>query len=114
MSAGLYDSRDRLITQYVNVVPKKDTVKVENRLLDGGFHVQTIGSAGDVLDVTLQAATEDARGLVDRAEALAEEIRVTYNDRYWIGIIRDNLAWSKQAGVFSTSFELLVLRSGTD
>ena len=37
---GLYSATNDLITRYVNVVPKKDTIKVENRLFDGTFHVR--------------------------------------------------------------------------
>lgn len=110
---GLYSATNDLITRYVNVVPKKDTIKVENRLLDGTFHVQTIGTSADLLDVKLQAVSEPVRARIDIAEATAEEVRIVFGNTYWEGIIRAPLSWEKVAGVFSTSFEFLVLRTGT-
>ena len=110
---GLYSATNDLITRYVNVLPKKDTIKVENRLLDGTFHVQTIGTSADLLDVKLQAVSEPVRARIDIAEATAEEVRIVFGNTYWEGIIRAPLSWEKVAGVFSTSFEFLVLRTGT-
>jgi hypothetical protein len=110
---GLYSATNDLITRYVNVVPKKDTIKVENRLFDGTFHVQTIGTSADLLDVKLQAVSEAVRARVDTAEATAEEVRIVFDNMYWEGIIRAPLSWEKVAGVFSTSFEFLVIRTGT-
>ena len=110
---GLYSATNDLITRYVNVVPKKDTIKVENRLLDGTFHVQTIGTSADLLDVKLQAVSEPVRARIDTAEATAEEVRIVFGNTYWEGIIRAPLSWEKVAGVFSTSFEFLVIRTGT-
>ena len=110
---GLYSATNDLITRYVNVVPKKDTIKVENRLLDGTFHVQTIGTSADLLDVKLQAVSESVRARIDTAEATAEEVRIIFGNRYWDGIIRTSLSWEKVAGVFNTSFEFLVIRTGT-
>jgi hypothetical protein len=110
---GLYSATNDLITRYVNVVPKKDTIKVENRLLDGTFHVQTIGTSADLLDVKLQAVNETVRARVDTAEATAEEVRIVFGNTYWEGIIRASLSWEKVAGVFNTSFEFLVVRTGT-
>jgi hypothetical protein len=110
---GLYSATNDLITRYVNVVPKKDTIKVENRLLDGTFHVQTIGTSADLLDVKLQAVSESVRARIDTAEATAEEVRIVFDNMYWEGIIRAPLSWEKVAGVFSTSFEFLVIRTGT-
>lgn len=110
---GLYSATNDLITRYVNVVPKKDTIKVENRLLDGTFHVQTIGTSADLLDVKLQAVSEPVRARIDIAEATAEELRIVFGNMYWDGIIRTSLIWEKVAGVFNTSFEFLVLRTGT-
>ena len=86
---GLYSATNDLITRYVNVVPKKDTIKVENRLLDGTFHVQTIGTSADLLDVKLQAVNETVRARVDTAKATAEEVRIVFGNTYWERKYRD-------------------------
>lgn len=113
MDTGLYSAELALITAYVSVVPKKDTIKVENRLFDGTFHVQTIGTSADLLDVKLHAVNETVRARIDTAEATAEEVRIVFGAQYWDGIIRESLKWEKIAMTFKTSFELLVVRSGT-
>lgn len=112
MDVGLYDIYDSIITPYVNVIPKSDVVKIENRLLDGSFHIQTIGDAASLLKVTLQARDETVRERVCLAETTGEEVKIIYNSKYWKGLIRDTLDWDKTAGVFSTSFEFLVTDTG--
>lgn len=112
MSAGLYSAGGTLITPYVNIVPKVDTIKVENRLLDGAFHVQTIGTGAKLLDVNLKVTKETLRARLDTAEMNGEEIRIEFDGTYWEGIIRESLEWEKVARVFSTKFELLVVRTG--
>lgn len=112
MDTGLYTAGDVLITPYVNVIPKKDTVKVENRLLDGSFHVQVIGVGADLVSVTIQAATEEARARVDTMEATGEIGRIVVGSATWRGVIRETLNWEKTAGVFKATFELLVTQVG--
>lgn len=111
---GLYLNTNplTLLTRYVNITPKKDVIKVENRTLDGQFHVQTIGTGADLLAVTLHAENETARALVDSASASATYLKIVIGSTYWIGIIRGNLEWEKIAGTFKTTFDFLVQSTG--
>lgn len=111
---GIFDSAGLKITQFVNVVPSIDAVKVENRTLDGKFHVQTIGSHATLLEVVLFAETEAVRAAIDTVCGTCELVRIIVENASWYGIIRENtLAWEKKAGTFKTSFTLLVSSQGT-
>lgn len=106
---GLYTYDGTLITPYVSVIPRKETIKIENRLLDGSFHIQTIGTSADVLQVTLQVASEAGRARIDLMEATGEELRIIVGTEEWYGLIRNALQWEKRAGIFKTTFDLLVI-----
>lgn len=110
---GLFDKQNLPITRFVSVIPKKDRVKVENRLLDGSFHIQTIGKAADILDVILFARNETVKKRVDEAEGRGEKLRIIVESKYWEGVIRKSLSWEKAAGTYKTVFEFLVTNTGS-
>ncbi len=106
----IYADGGALITKYVNIVPANEVHKVVNRLLDGSWHVQTIGAAASSLKVVIHAENESVRARIDLAMAMGELLTITLHGVSTQGVIIDNkLEWNKVAGSFSTSFSFGVV-----
>lgn len=102
--------RETMLTPYVNVTRESDAIKIENRLLDGTYHVQTIGNTATFYKVVLYAINEATRYKVDMASASGQELYIRIDGVVLAsGLIRGNLSWTKTAGTFSTEFDFLVV-----
>jgi hypothetical protein len=112
--ASLYDSNDTLITDRVSsVMPGYDVIKVTNRLLDGSYHVQTIGTAARIVTATFTVTSETTKDTVDLADAQATLLKVTGSSKYYTGIIKDTPSWDRLApGIYRTTITLLVSEEG--
>ena len=113
--ASLYDSNDTLITDRVNVVtPGYEAIKVENRLLDGSFHTQTIGTPARVCYAELMVLSEAAKDTIDVAAGINAPLKVTGGTKYYIGTVRGAPSWDRRApGIYRTSIVLLISEEGT-
>jgi len=113
--AGLYTTTDTLITSHVtSVIPDYEALEVENRLLDGSFHVQTIGQPARTCAVDLIVTSVTAKNSIDTYKSIKTPVKVTGDGKYYIGTIRGVPQWTKNApGIYQTSFVLLVTEEGT-
>ena len=117
MSSELYvlpiDSAAVKITDYVNIIRQREPLKVENRLLDGTFHVQTVGVPAKILKVDASVLGYANQDLLDYHAAIGSRIQIIIDDYYWIGYIRGVLSWSKATiETFTTTFDLMITEEG--
>ena len=88
MKSILYDLNDNVISEYIRVLPDLDTIMSESRLLDGSWHIQTIGSGARLVGVTL-ICNDAGRSIIENAASTGTQLKVTSaENRYYIGVIR--------------------------
>lgn len=112
----IYDSNNEVLTEIVSsATSKPDVIEIVNRDFDGGYHVQTIGESGTKLDVVAYF-TKSKKLLVDAIKRTSSNIKVTFDGRYYIGVIEGELSWSRIANqddpYFGLQFTLLVETEG--
>ena len=113
--AALYTTDDVLITDRVtSVIPDCEIQEVENTLLDGSLHIQTIGSPARVCDIALVVTSVAAKNNIDTYKSLKTPVKVTADGIYYTGIIRGSPKWERLApGIYKTSLTLIVSEEGT-
>ena len=99
MRTSLYiNATSDLISQKVTLAkPKQDTVEVKNRLLDGSWHVQTIGdpALSYELEFVVPASMQE---IVDDLAARKEALRLNRHGKSYVGIIDGNPDWDQLIG----------------
>jgi len=112
--ASLYTTADVLITDRITaVIPGLDTIKVTNRLLDGSYHFQTIGTGVKVVSASL-VATEAAKETIDTYESICTPVKVISGTKYYAGVIKEAPSWDRLApGLYRASVSIVVSEEGT-
>lgn len=112
--SGLYTPDGSLLTNRVaSVIPGYDSIKITNRLLDGSFHIQTIGVGARICKASF-FASESAKDTIDIYESTGTPVKVTGSGKYYTGIIKNAPEWERLApGLYKTSITLLVSEEGT-
>lgn len=67
---------------------KYDPIKIENKLLDGSVHVQTIGTPARFITFDI-LATHEQVGRLNYAEAIAAQVVLSDDDITYTGILND-------------------------
>ncbi len=89
----LLDASDNVITTMIPLaLPRLEGIKVENQLLDGSYHFQTIGEPGTIVEVEVIVG-ETGRSTVDESEAEAAPLTVERDTTYYTGILRSPVSW---------------------
>lgn len=114
MITFLYDTDDNLITDLVNTaVLNPQIIKVENMLLDGTYHTQSIGERLDIINVICYV---DAAGkeLIDNMYIQDIPIKLVKLDKYYIGLIKDLEDWKVfvKGQLYGVGFRLTVESEG--
>ena len=114
MSSALYKIDDTLISKViVSVIPDYETIEVENKLLDGTIHIQTVGQPARVVNVNTVTVNTENKKLIDTCKATKTPVKVVLDDDYYIGIIRGVPSWARvKSGVFQVSLTLIVSEEG--
>jgi hypothetical protein len=114
MADGLYTIAEVLIADHIrDVLPiTSEANRVENKLMDGTPHVQTIGTPMEVLTLTVSAEDTVAE-TIDGYAAAASLVKVYWIDRWASGYIREVPTW-KQDGYryYTASMDLLIVEQG--
>jgi len=112
----IYDKNDNVLTPAVaSALSRPDVIEIKNRLLDGSYHVQSIGTAGTLLDVTAHFTMAEKLAF-DIIKRNMSSIRVTFDGRYYTGVIDGELSWERLINtwdpMFTASFALMVDEEG--
>lgn len=90
---AIRDSSGNIIaSRYLSVMPRKDAIKIEHRLLNGNYHYQTIGQAGSIVELQF-IINESGKEIIDQHEAICAPIIVETSDKGYVGIIREVPRW---------------------
>ena len=94
MSYGLFNSDDIVISERLTeVMPLPNVYQIENRLLDGSYHIHTVGVAAKKVMVEFYI-NETGRNEVNEHRAEAKPLTIKYNNRYYSGLIDGDPAWN--------------------
>ena len=106
---GIYGIDGTVITKRIeSAVSMPDTTKVEKKLLSGRYVVQTIGTAGALLNVTAYANMQQ-KNEIDRLEKTGAPIIVVFDDVKYTGLIKSApISERIMKNVFHISFTLNV------
>jgi len=112
----IYDKNNNVLTPAVgSAVSRPDVIEIKNRLLDGSYHVQAIGDAGTLLDVVAHL-TKAEKLVFDNIKRIMDPIRVTFDGRYYVGVIDGELSYERLINtwdpMFTVTFTLLVDEEG--
>jgi len=94
MPVGMWKIDNTLITRHVNTLRRYESRQIWHTTLDGLPHVQTIGSATEVIDVELWV-DKAGKDIIDRCQALGEPVNVSDGIDTWTGLIAEAPSWEK-------------------
>ena len=93
--------------------------KITNTLLDGTYHVQSIGTPLKVIDITC-VVNENGKSIIDAAHNEDRPIKLNWYGKYYIGIMDATTPkWSyfvkgpQNKRMYSASFTLIVDQEGS-
>lgn len=90
----LVDINNNLITREIsNVLPDYEVNKVKNKLLDGTYHVQSIGTPLRIVNVDCNVA-EVGKSMITEAYNVDKPIRLNWYGKYYIGLIHESPKWT--------------------
>ncbi len=108
MPVGIWTIDNDLITRYVRTLRRFDARQIWHTTLDGLPHVETIGSATEVIDVELWV-DKTGKEIIDRCQARGEPINVSDGTDTWVGLIAEAPSWekiSKLKGIFAAKISV--------
>lgn len=113
---GLYltASPYTLLTSHVkDVLISEEPRLLENLLLDGSPHIQSVGTASKIASISLFATADDAEA-IDTLIAAGTGLTIKYLTKYATGYIRAVPKWAN-AGFryYSADMEMVVQTTGT-
>lgn len=71
-----------------------DVHQVKNKLLDGSYHIQTIGEPLKYITFEI-LSNHNQVDLINQAEYKGEELRLIIDDKFYIGKISEKLEWER-------------------
>ena len=112
----VYDNNNTLITKRVeSAISRPDVVEIQNRTLDGQYHIQTIGTGATVLDATAHF-TMPQKILLDTLKKTFTPLKVVFDGRYYAGPISGEIKYNRTPSpsgtIFTATFLLLIQTEG--
>lgn len=90
----LKDINNNIITREIsNVLPDIDIIKIKNRLIDGTYHLQTIGNPQKMLNIACNVS-ENGKSLIDNAYIIDKPLILEWYGKYYIGLIFSKPQWN--------------------
>lgn len=120
MKSTLYDLNNNLICGSIETaLDHYDTITIKNRLLNGEYHVQTIGSPLKIFDISLNV-DEDERKNINYLQAIGTTVMFKRDGYYYKGLISELPTWTpKVLGEYNQrkytgTISLMVNEEGVD
>lgn len=91
-----------------------DSIQVKNRLLDGSYHVQSIGTPARYLTFEI-LATFGQVDMINTAESIGESLKLIADDKVYIGLISKEPNWkrfTKDSDYYVTSLKFNIQSEG--
>lgn len=109
MTKGIYTTANELISPYVKeAYPVLEITQITRRLLDGSWHIQTIGKAGKRLKIAM-STYEEGKNTIDTIQETGGIVKVVNKDKIWTGYI-DTVDWEYVfKGLYNADMQLLVI-----
>lgn len=114
MITSLCDANNNLITDIVsNATLVPDIIKIKNRLLDGTYHIQTIGNRIDTIQVECYVDIIN-KAKIDDMYTIDEPVKLLVDGKYYIGLMEDKPEQERFSKYFYvTNFNLVVSGEGS-
>lgn len=71
-----------------------DSIQVKNRLLDGSYHIQTIGDPLKYYTFEI-LSDENQVGKINQEEYRGGKLKLIIDDKYYIGMLEEKLSWER-------------------
>ena len=71
-----------------------ETIKVKNKLLDGSYHIQNIGTPLKYITFEI-LSNHNQVDLINKAEGISEELKLIIDNKYYIGMLDGELSWNR-------------------
>lgn len=99
MRTSLYiNATDALVSDKVTMAkPKQETIEVKNRLLDGSWHIQTLGDPAKSFELEFIVCAT-AQETIDALAADKTPLRLERHGKSYVGIIDGNPDWDQLIG----------------
>lgn len=116
----LFDLSDNALSRGIKSLSPilYDGIKIENKLLDGSTHVQTIGTAQQYLTFDI-LANHNQVNYINNADSIGETLKLIVDDNYYIGFCsvpdwqRVTKRYANETDrVYTTSAKLVISESG--
>ena len=116
MITSIYNLENELITDIVDsAILNPETIQIKNKLLDGTYHIQTIGIPIIKIDI-LCYVDRFNKPILDSMYSIGEPIKLILNGKYYIGVIHEKSEWEIFArvknGLYEAQLEMVVDTEG--
>jgi len=74
--------------------PKYESIVKKNKLLDGSYHIQTIGEPTKYIEFTVIASQYQIEK-IDLMETTGEQLKLIEHERTYIGLIDNPVGWRR-------------------
>lgn len=89
----LLDVNNELITNLIaEAYPTYDGIKIRNKLLDGSYHIQSIGDPLKKMNIKCNVK-EQGKIMIDESYNMDKPIRLEWYDKFYIGLIEEYPEW---------------------
>lgn len=78
-----------------NLSPIKfDGIKIKNRLLDGTYHIQTIGDSMKYIEFEILSNSSQV-DIINKTEDIGGKLKLIIDNKYYIGYLNEELDWQR-------------------